>query len=125
MKPGRLHWPRPKPELALLDEQIYQSISPYAPPTIFIRKVGSDWLLTTFTIVAGEANRAGASLQLTREDHPPVQDRPARDAIIGPRVNLANEMRKLSIEDGLAQDAPRRLHSRWRSRLRKDQAPLV
>ncbi len=63
-----------------------------------IRKVGSDWLLTTFTIVAGEANRAGASLQLTREDHHGFKI--DHTTMVGPRVNLANGVRKLSIEVG-------------------------
>ncbi len=62
------------------------------------RKVGSDWLLTTFTTVAGEANRAGASLQRTSEDTHRFKIDNA--TMVGPRVNFENGVRKLSVEVG-------------------------
>ena len=62
------------------------------------RKVGSDWLLTTFTTVAGEANRAGGSLQLTRDDT--HRFKIGNTTMVGPRVNLANGVRRLSVEVG-------------------------
>lgn len=62
------------------------------------RKVGADWLLTTFTTVAGQANRAGAPLQLTRDDHHRFKIDNA--TMVGPRVNLENGVRKLSVEVG-------------------------
>ena len=33
-----------------------------------LRKAGIDWLLSTFTLLAGEANRVGASLQIANQD---------------------------------------------------------
>jgi hypothetical protein len=33
-----------------------------------LRKAGIDWLLSTFTLLAGEANRVGASLQIAHQD---------------------------------------------------------
>jgi hypothetical protein len=62
------------------------------------RKVGSDWLLTTFTTVAGEANRAGASLQLKREDTHRFKIGSA--TMVGALVNLENGVRRLSVEVG-------------------------
>ena len=62
------------------------------------RKVGADWLLTTLTTVAGEANRTGAALQLTREDT--HRFKIGNATMVGPRVNLENGVRRLSIEVG-------------------------
>jgi hypothetical protein len=62
------------------------------------RKVGSDWLLTTFTTVAGEANRAGGSLQLSRNDTHRFKIENA--TMVGPRINLENGVRRLSVEVG-------------------------
>jgi len=33
-----------------------------------LRKAGVDWLLTSFTVLAGDANRAGAAIQIANED---------------------------------------------------------
>jgi hypothetical protein len=55
-------------------------------------------LITTFTTVAGEANRAGASLQLTREDT--HRFKIGNATMVGPRVNLENGVRRLSVEVG-------------------------
>ena len=33
-----------------------------------LRKAGVDWLLAEFTVLAGEANRAGASIQITTQE---------------------------------------------------------
>ena len=62
------------------------------------RKVGTDWLLTTFTTVAGEANRAGASLQLANDDTHRFKIENA--TMVGPRLNLDNGVRRLSVEVG-------------------------
>ena len=62
------------------------------------RKVGTDWLLTTFTTVAGLANRAGASLQLTSENTHRFKIENA--TMVGPRLNLENGVRRLSVEVG-------------------------
>jgi hypothetical protein len=62
------------------------------------RKVGSDWLLTTFTTVAGEANRAGGSLQITSDDTHRFKIENA--TMVGPRIHLENGVRRLSVEVG-------------------------
>ncbi|MEK6281516.1 MAG: hypothetical protein AABN95_14275 [Acidobacteriota bacterium] len=62
------------------------------------RKVGTDWLLTTFTKVAGEVNRAGASLQLKTEDG--HRFKVGNATMVGPRLSLENGVRRLSVEVG-------------------------
>ncbi len=64
----------------------------------FLRTVGADWLLTTFTNFAGEANRVGASLKLTRTD--PHRFKIANTTLVGPQLNLENGLRKLTVEVG-------------------------
>lgn len=64
----------------------------------FLRKVGADWLLETFTGAAGEANRTGASLQITRQDN--HRFKIDNTMLVGPRVNLENGVRQLSLEVG-------------------------
>jgi len=36
-----------------------------------LRTAGVDWLVSAFTNLAGDANRAGASIQIPEEDRPP------------------------------------------------------
>ncbi|HKO99970.1 MAG TPA: hypothetical protein VJU86_23550 [Pyrinomonadaceae bacterium] len=64
----------------------------------FLRTVGTDWLLTAFTNFAGEANRAGASIKLSREDA--HRFKVGNTTIVGPQLNLENGIRKLTIEAG-------------------------
>lgn len=64
----------------------------------FSRAVGSDWILNTFTLLAAQANRAGASLQLKNEDT--HRFKIGNATMVGPRLSLENNVRKLSIEVG-------------------------
>ena len=62
------------------------------------RKAGIDWLLNTFEKLAGDANRAGSSLQIAREDSYrfPV----GTATMVGPRMVLSLGVRSISIEAG-------------------------
>jgi hypothetical protein len=63
-----------------------------------LRQTGIDWLLDTFTILAGQANRRGASIQISRED---AQRFPVGNAtMVGPQLTLAFGVRALSITAG-------------------------
>ncbi len=64
----------------------------------FLRTVGTDWLLTTFTNLAGEANRAGAPLKMSRTD--PHRFKIANTTLVGPQLNFENGLRKLTVEVG-------------------------
>jgi hypothetical protein len=63
-----------------------------------LRKTACDWLLTTFASVAGEMNRAGASLQMSNEDN--YQFTIANDAMVGQLLKLENGVRQLLVEVG-------------------------
>jgi hypothetical protein len=62
------------------------------------RRAGIDWLLSSFEKLAGEANRNGASLQMSRE----ASHRFAvhNSTMVGPRLTLSFGVRSLSIEAG-------------------------
>ena len=63
-----------------------------------IRKVGSDWLLTMFQKVAGEANRAGAGVQVSTDyEH---RFKVGAGHMVGSRLSLAKGVRKLFVETG-------------------------
>ncbi|HET9479831.1 MAG TPA: hypothetical protein VFO72_10830 [Pyrinomonadaceae bacterium] len=63
-----------------------------------LRKAGVDWLMTTFVNLAGEANRAGAGIQLSNsEGH---RFRIGTSTMVGRLVALSNGVRKLSVEAG-------------------------
>lgn len=63
-----------------------------------LRKAGVDWLLTSFVNLAGEANRAGASIQVSNtEGH---RFRLGTSTMVGRLIALSNGVRKLSIEAG-------------------------
>ena len=63
-----------------------------------LRKAGVDWLVSGFTTLAGEANRAGASIQIsTKEDHRfPV----GTSTMVGHLLTLMNGVRTLYVEAG-------------------------
>jgi hypothetical protein len=63
-----------------------------------LRKAGIQWLLESFTIAAGEANRAGASIQIARtEDHRfPV----GTSTMVGQLITFASGVRTLFVEAG-------------------------
>ena len=63
-----------------------------------LRQTGIEWLLDTFTILAGQANRRGASIQLSKED---AHRFPVGNAtMVGPLLTLGFGVRALSIEAG-------------------------
>lgn len=63
-----------------------------------LRKAGIDWLVTRFTTLAGEANRAGASIQISnKEGHRfPV----GSSTMVGHQLVLMNGVRTLYVEAG-------------------------
>jgi hypothetical protein len=63
-----------------------------------LRKTGRDWLQTMFSIVAGEANRRGAGIQISREDDHRFKVGTA--TMVGSRLSLSNGVRRLFVEVG-------------------------
>jgi len=63
-----------------------------------LRKAGVQWLLESFTSVAGEANRSGASIQISRaEGH---RFSMGSSTMVGQLVTLTNGVRTLYVEAG-------------------------
>lgn len=63
-----------------------------------LRKAGVQWLMETFTIAAGEANRAGASIQIARNnDHRFLT---GTSTMVGQLITLSFGVRTLFIEAG-------------------------
>jgi hypothetical protein len=63
-----------------------------------LRKTGSNWLQTMFVTIAGEANRAGAGIQVSREDG--HRFKVGNATMVGSRLSLANGVRMLFVEAG-------------------------
>lgn len=63
-----------------------------------LRQTSIQWLLTTFTTLAGRANRAGASIQIARLDAHRFQVGHA--TMVGPLLTLSLGVRALSVEAG-------------------------
>ena len=63
-----------------------------------IRKAGVDWLIAGFTMLAGDANRAGASIQISNKDgyRFPI----GTATMVGHLLTLTSGVRTLSIEAG-------------------------
>ena len=62
------------------------------------RSTGVDWLFDTFTVLAGEANRAGAAIQISRKD--PHRFQLASATMVGGLLTLKAGVRQLMIEAG-------------------------
>ena len=63
-----------------------------------LRKAGVDWLIAEFTTLAGDANRAGASIQIaTQEGH---RFRTGNSTMVGHQLTLMNGVRTLFVEAG-------------------------
>jgi hypothetical protein len=62
------------------------------------RTAGIDWLLKTMTVMAGEANRAGAGVQLARQDA--HRFRVGSATMVGTLLTFRAGVRQLSIEAG-------------------------
>jgi len=63
-----------------------------------LRRVGVDWLMSTFIRLAGEANRAGSSIQIVKEDA--YRFRVGASTMVGNQVVLTNGVRRLFVEAG-------------------------
>jgi hypothetical protein len=63
-----------------------------------LRKAGVDWLLSSFTALAGEANRVGASIQISHTDA--HRFRTGMSTMVGNLLTLTNGVRTLYIEAG-------------------------
>ncbi len=63
-----------------------------------LRKTGIEWLLSTFSKLAGKANREGGSIQISEQDAHRFQV--ANATMVGPRLTLTAGVRVLSIEAG-------------------------
>ena len=63
-----------------------------------LRKAGIDWLLNSFTVQAGEANRAGSSIQIANDrEH---RFKVLNSTMVGKLVTLTNGVRRLYVEAG-------------------------
>ena len=63
-----------------------------------LRKAGVDWLVTSFVNHAGDANRAGASIEVSNTDG--HRFRMGTSTMVGRLVTLTNGLRKISVEAG-------------------------
>lgn len=63
-----------------------------------LRKAGIDWLTTSFVNIAGDANRAGASIQVANSDG--HRFRIGTSTMVGRLVSLTNGVRQLVVEAG-------------------------
>jgi hypothetical protein len=63
-----------------------------------LRQAGVDWLLDNFTTLAGQANRAGGSIKISKqEDH---RFKVGSSTMVGPLLTLTNGVRTLYVEAG-------------------------
>ena len=62
------------------------------------RKAGMDWLFATFTTEAGEANRAGASVQVSRQEG--HRFRVGNSTMVGSLLTFQMGVRQLQLEAG-------------------------
>ena len=63
-----------------------------------LRKAGIEWLISSFTILAGEANRAGAGIQIVNKDA--HRFRIGNSTMVGTQLSLVNGVRTLFVEAG-------------------------
>jgi hypothetical protein len=63
-----------------------------------LRKAGIDWLVAGFTALAGDANRAGASIQISKEDDHRFST--GSSTMVGPLLTLTYGVRTLYVEAG-------------------------
>jgi len=63
-----------------------------------LRKAGVDWLLAEFTSLAGDANRAGASIQISQ--HEGHRFKIASSTMVGNLITFTNGVRTLYVEAG-------------------------
>src|SRR5829696_728645 len=63
-----------------------------------LRTAGVDWLVSAFTNLAGDANRAGASIQISKQDGHRFQT--GSSTMVGHLLTLMNGVRTLYVEAG-------------------------
>ena len=63
-----------------------------------LRKAGVDWLLAEFTTLAGEANRAGASIQISKQEGHRFGT--VSSTMVGHLITFTNGVRTLFVEAG-------------------------
>ena len=63
-----------------------------------LRKAGVDWLLAEFTLLAGDANRAGAGIQISKQEG--HRFRTGNSTMVGHLLTLTNGVRTLYVEAG-------------------------
>ena len=63
-----------------------------------LRTTGIDWLITSFTNLAGDANRTGASIQIANNDG--HRFRIGNSTMVGRLITLSNGVRQLLVEAG-------------------------
>jgi hypothetical protein len=63
-----------------------------------LRTAGIDWLISTFTQLAGDANRVGASLQIANHDG--HRFKIGNSTMVGSLLTLTNGVRQLFVEAG-------------------------
>ena len=63
-----------------------------------LRTAGVDWLMTEFTVLAGEANRAGASIQIARQEGHRFPT--GTSTMVGHLLTLTSGVRTLYVEAG-------------------------
>jgi hypothetical protein len=63
-----------------------------------LRRTGTEWLVSSLTKLAGEANRRGAGIQIEQQDA--HRFRVGSTTMVGTRVTLRNGVRALTVESG-------------------------
>jgi hypothetical protein len=63
-----------------------------------LRQAGVDWLLTEFTVLAGDANRAGGSIQISKQEGHRFPT--GSSTMVGHLLTLTNGVRTLYVEAG-------------------------
>ncbi len=63
-----------------------------------LRKIGIEWLVSTFETLAGEANRRGGSIQIAKKDGHRFEV--GNSTMVGSLLTLSVRVRKLSVEAG-------------------------
>jgi hypothetical protein len=63
-----------------------------------LRRASVDWLISSFVVLAGEANRAGSSIQITRQES--HRFRVGASTMVGHQLVLSSGVRRLWVEAG-------------------------
>ena len=69
-----------------------------------IRRIAGDWLVNMFTTIAGEANRAGAAIQISTQDA--HRFKVGNASMVGSLLSLGSGVRMLLVEVGWPRTPP-------------------